>query len=149
MDLNEATKMGTALMKEHGLIRDGWRGKWDESLSRAGSCHYNEKVIYLSAPWVKSASEEDTRQTILHEIAHALAGYNAAHGPIWKATAAKIGYTGKRTISSQPDLSLYKYRGTCSGCGYECGRQRNTKAMKQGQFICGLCKAKINWRAQW
>ena len=29
--------------------------------------------------------------TILHEIAHAIAGANAGHGPVWKAVAKRIG----------------------------------------------------------
>ena len=49
---------------------------------------------------VGAAEEDVVRQTMLHEIAHALVGYEAAHGPVWKRKAAEIGYTGKRTAAN-------------------------------------------------
>ena len=38
-------------------------------------------------------SEEQLLDTVLHEIAHAIAGHEAGHGLLWKATARRIGAT--------------------------------------------------------
>ena len=47
-------------------------------------------------------SEEQVRDTVLHEIAHAIAGHEAGHGPLWKATARRIGATPRaKTYESQ------------------------------------------------
>ena len=42
-----------------------------------------------------STSLRQVTDTILHEIAHALAGPGAGHGPAWKATASRLGATPK------------------------------------------------------
>ena len=42
-------------------------------------------------PW--GGSKEQIRDTVLHEIAHAIAGREAGHGPLWKVTARRIGAT--------------------------------------------------------
>lgn len=41
------------------------------------------------------------RDTILHEIAHALAGHAAGHGPVWKGVCRRIGARPVRCGSEQ------------------------------------------------
>ena len=49
-------------------------------------------------------NEEEIRDTVLHEIAHAIAGPEAGHGPLWKATARRIGATPRaKTYDGQSD----------------------------------------------
>ena len=38
-----------------------------------------------------AASDESIQDTVLHEIAHALAAPEAGHGPLWKTVARRIG----------------------------------------------------------
>jgi len=61
-----------------------------------GICFYNrwerEKthdVIEISA--FNEESVEQLWETLAHELAHAVAGYKAAHGPEWKAAARRLG----------------------------------------------------------
>ena len=42
-------------------------------------------------PW--GGSKEQIRDTVLHEIAHVIAGREAGHRPLWKVTAQRIGAT--------------------------------------------------------
>jgi predicted SprT family Zn-dependent metalloprotease len=65
-------------------------------LSTAGKCIHNKKQIDISTGYIKEASEKDIKNTLLHEIAHALAGYKAGHGDVWKKIAISIGCDGKR-----------------------------------------------------
>ena len=46
----------------------------------------------------------EVRDTILHEIAHALAGAKARHGPAWKAIAKRLGATPKARAEEGEDV---------------------------------------------
>jgi predicted SprT family Zn-dependent metalloprotease len=65
-----AADLARSLMAEHGL--DDWTFVWTKAHSFAGDCNYQLRRIRLSAPWTKVNDETEVRDTILHEIAHAL-----------------------------------------------------------------------------
>ena len=50
-------------------------------------------MIRISRTHALEGSEEQIRDTVLHEIAHAIAGREAGHGLLWKVTARRIGAT--------------------------------------------------------
>jgi len=52
------------------------------------------------------ASSEQLTDTILHEIAHALAGPAAKHGPAWKAIARRLGATPKSCAPESDEVRL-------------------------------------------
>lgn len=81
-------------MMEHGLT--DWNFKLDKAKRRLGSCQYHSKTISLSIHLFK-LPEEEIMQTLLHEIAHALVGPRAGHGPRWKQKAIAIGCNAQRT----------------------------------------------------
>jgi predicted SprT family Zn-dependent metalloprotease len=89
--LSYVERMTEALLKTHGL--HDWTFKWDRAVTRYGCCHHTRKKITLSRYYVISSniSFEEIRNVILHEIAHALAGYAAGHGDEWKKAALAIG----------------------------------------------------------
>ena len=87
--LNEVTGMARRLMEEHGL--EDWTLAFVEARRRLGDCRYRDRVIRISRAHALEGSEEQIRDTVLHEIAHAIAGPEAGHGPLWKATARRIG----------------------------------------------------------
>jgi len=89
VDLEDARRLATELMTRHGLA--GWRFELDRAKRRAGICRHQQRTIGLSAPLTRLHPEAEVRDTILHEIAHALAGPRAGHGPAWVATALRIG----------------------------------------------------------
>jgi hypothetical protein len=100
MELNAARDLAIHLMTKHGLIEKGWTFGFDNARKRLGVCVYAPKRISISRFMAPAATWDEVQQTMLHEIAHALVGHDAAHGPIWKAKAASIGYTGKRTAKN-------------------------------------------------
>lgn len=89
--LNDVAGMARRLMEEHGLT--GWTLAFVEARRRLGDCHYQDRVIRISRAHALEGSEEQIRDTVLHEIAHAIAGPEAGHGPLWRATARRIGAT--------------------------------------------------------
>ena len=56
-----------------------------------GMCDFTRKRIELSRYFVAHNDEAAVRDPLLHEIAHALAGEKAGHGPKWRRVCERIG----------------------------------------------------------
>jgi len=91
MDLNAARALALDLMAEHGVTAP-WTFEFDNAKSRMGACNYQRRRISISRYFTEHATEAQVRDTILHEIAHALTP-GAHHGTRWKAVALRIGAT--------------------------------------------------------
>ena len=91
--LIEVSNQARALMDSHGL--EEWTFRFSAAQGRLGECREREKLIRLSLRHAVKADPREVKDTILHEIAHALAGARAGHGPAWKAIAERIGATPK------------------------------------------------------
>ena len=87
--LLEVAEEARTLMDRHGL--EDWTFRFSAAETRLGECRESEQVIQLSVRHAVTAEPRDVTDTILHEVAHALAGANARHGPAWKAVAARLG----------------------------------------------------------
>lgn len=149
------------LLKQHKL--DGWTCVFDNSKTRAGMCDSKRKVIQLSALMVQKYFLEEggivnIRNTILHEIAHALTPPEfkqttkgrvmVHHGPEWKAMAIKVGAKPERCHSMDfsgghryflkcPSVSSDKF----TKCGWSAGY--NSKPKKWRHQECKYCKQSV------
>ena len=132
MNLVEARKLALRLMHQHGVPAD-WAFQFDRSKVRFGKCNYGRKQISLSQHLVELNDESEVRETILHEIAHALLPRGAGHGPKWRALAASIGCQPKRCYGEEVTRPTPKYKGTCPGCRRVIYRHRRT------MIACGRC----------
>jgi predicted SprT family Zn-dependent metalloprotease len=100
MDIAKAKKLAERLMREHGLTEKGWTLRMTTALTtKAGTCDWRKKRINMNSIYVFSNTESVVRDTVLHEIAHALNDWSLPfHGPEWRAIAASIGCTGNRYV---------------------------------------------------
>lgn len=98
-------------MDEHGL--HDWRLVIDRAKRRAGVCRSHERTIGLSGPLTRLHSEEQVRDTVLHEIAHALVGPGAGHGPRWRAMAVRLGTSPERCLPQDAPTVPGAWVGTC------------------------------------
>ena len=80
--LNGVAEMARRLMDQHGLT--GWTFAFGEARRRLGHCHFQDRMIRISRTHALEGSGEQIQDTVLHEIAHAIAGYEAGHGPLWR-----------------------------------------------------------------
>ena len=75
-----------------------------------GLCSYKNRVISLSVPYMQIVPANLVEDTILHEIAHAMVGPEAGHGPIWKKMAEYVGCkpsaTSEKSVSTYIDMRL-------------------------------------------
>ena len=124
------------LMNKHGLIAKGWTFSFDNAKRRFGCCNFTEMRITLSEDLVKINNVSAIQNTILHEIAHALAGSKCGHDDVWRDIALKIGCDGKRCYDSEevntPDA---KYEAICKGCSKEFKMHRISKKSRS----CPAC----------
>lgn len=93
MELKKARKLAKKLMREHGLYF--WFFSFYNNYKAKGRCHPIIPLIQLNSEYVKANKEELVRNTILHEIAHALLGrkrFDHQHDDVWKELALNIGW---------------------------------------------------------
>jgi len=133
MELELARLLAQKLMKSHGLM--SWRFEFDSAFRRFGQCNYSRKVISLSRHLVLLNSEDRVKDTILHEIAHALTpGHH--HDSVWRKKAVEIGCDGKRCFTeSDTVMTKPKYVATCKSCN------KSYKRFKRSRYnsSCGYC----------
>lgn len=142
MNLIKAQKLAIQLMTKHKLIQQGWRFEYDNSVKRFGVCKHHSKVIGLSQKLVSINDEERVKDTILHEIAHALTPGNN-HNRVWKRKCIEIGCKPERCYTSEDtNVVDLKYKATCGSCGKVFQRERRPKIGKR--FSC-LCQTGIDW----
>lgn len=85
MRLDEAHHMGRDLMRRYGLGE--WRLTFTRAKRQAGVCRPDRKEIGLSSVLTQLHPEAEVRDTVLHEIAHALVGPTHGHDEVWRAKA--------------------------------------------------------------
>lgn len=125
MNLQEIEREARRLMTAHGVGSLAF--EFDRGKRRIGATHFRgagvgsiqfklPTKITLSKHFAVLLSEQEIREVILHEIAHALAGYDANHGPKWKAHARALGIEAKacKATTVRPEYSV---KGECSTCG--------------------------------
>ncbi len=135
MDLALAKRLAIKLMTEHGLIEKGWSFDFDNSKRGFGYCNYRLTTIGLSKPLTMLNDEVQVRDTILHEIAHALVGGYNNHNHIWKAKAIEIGCNGKLFYGDEVKKPKSKYILLCNTCGLQCPMYRKPSR----QYSCNKC----------
>ena len=97
MNPAEAAKLARSLMDKHGIT--SWTFKFDSANIRFGCCDWEKKTISLSLNMTAANSVHDVKETILHEIAHALVGRKHGHDFAWKMKCLEIGCPCKRCYS--------------------------------------------------
>jgi len=149
MNIQTAEKLAKDLIAKHltGIstnIQTGypgmlfWHFQWDNCKRRYGVCR-GKGTISLSMPLTKTRSEEEVRDTILHEIAHALAGHSHGHDNQWKSICRKIGARPERCVSTENPLTA-PYTANCN-----CGITHKFFKWTSCQYSCKKCKQPLKF----
>jgi SprT protein len=137
MDLHAAEVLANQLLLEFNLT-GRWTFGFDRAVRRFGSCNYTKRRISLSKTLTLLNAEDVVHETLLHEIAHALAPRNAGHGPKWKAIAHAIGCNAERCYGDEVVQPQRRYVGRCPTCATTISRNRRKK------LSCAKCDRKFN-----
>ena len=70
-----------------------WRFRFATATGQAGVCRHDTRTIALSVSFVLQAACDDIRDTLLHEVAHAIVGAGHGHDAVWRTAARRIGCT--------------------------------------------------------
>lgn len=148
MTLQEADTLARTLVAQH--LDSSWKFEWNNRKRALGLCCYTTKTVYLSRYWVKALANkpDQIKDTILHEIAHAIAverhgkaGWN--HGKLWKAVCVEIGADPTRCYedATQEEMNAipHRYEASCS-CGKTFKANRLGKHMRRANLHCKTCK---------
>lgn len=139
----EAKQLALELMAAHRLA--GWRFAFNRRKQSMGLCVYDRHTIELSLHFVERNSKEEIRDTILHEIAHALVGPKHGHDKVWKAKCVEIGARPVRC--GEADMPEGRWQARCGGCGKKYDRHKRPKRTR-GWFCraCGAERGKLVWK---
>jgi len=153
MDLVAAQQLALDLMSEHGLADEGWRFAWSNAKLQIGCAQIRRKrnprtghvekikTIKLSRNLVSLNEEDEVRDTILHEIAHAIAGLEHGHDEVWKTVCRHIGARPMRLAGAEVKASAARFVIVCCECQSILGRRHrriNMERLKQSPCIhCG------------
>ena len=110
MNLYEAQEMAKTLMRS--ILDPTWKFEWNNRKGAFGVCNFSKKTIFLSRHFTQIENADHVRDTILHEIAHAIAGCAAGHGREWREAARRIGLADptRCSKSSNPEAMAASYR---------------------------------------
>jgi predicted SprT family Zn-dependent metalloprotease len=135
MDLKALAAIASERLAEHGLT--GWTFGFSDSKRRLGACHYRKKSIAIGAYYARHNPEPAVMDTLLHEIAHALAGPEAGHGPAWQAVAVRIGAT-PRACDTSPETVVQPgdWQTTCPACNRTHHRYKRPRALSGYRCMC-------------
>lgn len=151
MNLIKAEAVAHSSMKEHGLKELGWTFRFDKGRNRFGYCvrKFNRitgevtlRQISLSRKLTEINEEDKVLDTIKHEIAHALVGHKAGHGPIWQAKAKELGAKPEACFTDKEVNVSYKWIGSCGDCDRTYKRHRLTAGLKRS--FHSICRSKEN-----
>ena len=110
--------------------RDGW-AKGGDSGPAVVPGKPDESLLVKAVRY----DDDEIHQILLHEVAHAMAGPRAGHGPKWVRIANDIGYVGRRTHDGEDADDLAPWVGRCPA-GHEHYRYRAPVR----PLSCGLCR---------
>ncbi len=131
--------LAKSLFDEHGL--QNWTFAFNRRKRAFGLCDFHKRTIYLSAVLTELNGEAEVRCTLLHEIAHALAGPEAGHGPAWRKVARSVGAKPRRCYSAQEVRQPQsRYLLVCPSCKESTPRYRRPTKV----YACRGCCDRLN-----
>ncbi len=113
-----------------------WSIDMDHAKRRLGLCNYNNKRITVSYHFLRgpTCDEKKMRNTILHELAHAIVGPTHGHDDVWKKMALRIGCDA--SVSGLMDAVDGKF---VLECPKKCFSQTYHRKPKTDNKVCMKC----------
>ncbi len=138
-ELHRVRHWAETLITAH--LDDSWTFGFDNAKRRAGLCDFRRQRISVSRYLAARYDDDTNHQTLLHEVAHALAGREAAHGPLWRAVARDLGYVGGVTHHGETATELAPWIGHCPAGHVAYRHRRPTRPTS-----CVKCAARFDDR---
>lgn len=95
--------MVKSYFERYNLYDQGWEYGYNDNNRILGITDFRKKTIEFSLSFLDINSLDVMEDTIKHEVAHVLAGYEAAHSYKWKNIARQLGALD-RACNSDPRI---------------------------------------------
>ena len=145
--------VGTRTQQVQELARQMWEcyglQDWTFAFNRRkthmGLCLYGPRVIELSVHFIARNGDDLIRDTLLHEIAHALVGPGQGHNWVWREKCLEIGARPER-LCFEVEMPEGLWQARCGWCGMVHHKHRRPKHMV-GWFCrhCGKERGQLIW----
>ena len=103
--LHKVKEFAIMELKKWGLTgshNNDWCFVWDtKAVRRYGQCRYHKQEISVSKQLANLNSIEESKDVVLHEIAHALTGIGHGHDAVWKRMCVKVGARPERCYTPE------------------------------------------------
>lgn len=152
MDARQARQLALDLMRQHGLLDAGWTFQWSWAKRQLGLAQIRKerdprtgkkverKIIKLSRHLVALNEEAQVRDTILHEIAHALVGLHHGHDRVWRSVCQRIGARPQRLAGEYIAVVEPRYMVVCGRCDRPLGKRHRRLSFEQlARRYCTWC----------
>lgn len=121
---------------------DGWKFSWNNAKTICGLCKYKTKEIQLSKNLILlNDNEDEIKNIILHEIAHALVPKGNGHNFVWRIKCHEIGCKAEvhasKVIMPERVKRLYQ----CPKCKKTIGYHKRVRVNR----ACKDCCVKYNF----
>lgn len=144
MTINQAIILTKKFISNHTELK-GWTATLNYRKRAFGVCNYGKRQIELSAHLIPVMTENAIKDTIIHEIAHALTRGHK-HDNVWRSKCIELGGNGERVGGSDKyeggktgqdviQQKLAKYTMVCPCCGKKVYKNRKPA----NKISCGIC----------
>lgn len=139
---DDAVALATKLIKKH--LGKKWKLTLNKCHTSLGRCDFERKLIELSIYFIDHNDSDAVGEIILHEIAHALAGSSAGHGPLWAEQCRRLGIepTVKYYDKKMPEG---KWVATCNKCQRKYNKQYRPAV--GFQYLCPKCNVLVEFKS--
>ncbi|QPI13848.1 hypothetical protein MYO4S_00092 [Serratia phage 4S] len=103
MTVEQAHKIMAELFAKHNM--QGWKFEIISSRSKRNiaMCWHGRKLITFQDRYFFAMTWNQVMDTLLHELAHGIAGYSAGHGPEWRKVCMELGCTPRAMTNLRAD----------------------------------------------
>jgi SprT protein len=140
-----------------GRVRVAWNGRFT---ARMGDARWDRAcgvgIVRLSKPLWPKASDEERRETVIHEACHVIADYRfggkQGHGPRWRQMMALCGYPRPRrchvvnydAIQERRERRRVEVRARCACPGGVMLGPVQARRLKRGAvYHCRCCRQRV------
>ena len=135
--------LAAELIAEYNLA--GWKLVIDERpRRRIGQCRYGRKELAVTGWYVDLNPWDSVEDTLRHEVAHALAGSKANHGPEWVEQCHRVGARAERQLDTSKGGIISPAKRLQAKCAF-CGTPYKRDRWPTGNRYC-RCTSYLQYR---